>query len=266
MKTKDSVIPSEVSVILTNSKQQSFDLCFRPVNSISDIQAYISPRHGLSSELIITSALPLHKAVPFNFDAVLIKVDPQGLADTVSELQTDHSALLTVCCTAEEYEKGFFYLLVRPFIARIFEIKKLTTSFIRKEKYTYLTPYHELSEEFKASSDDEIIQALLRQQEGEGLRSEFPYAYVWYHDLLFVVLKTSIPGYAASRINDDVTNAYLKLVKSGLNPIPVEAIYHRPFIKSVYKATARHTWSGIQGSYQHRFSDSLLKTQTDLAK
>lgn len=235
-------------ITLSSPLQRPFDLWLTEVSTPQELQSLVQHPGGLQTDCIIRQPNIWHALPPLRFSAVLLHFSPASLLlhlQTVDE-HTDWPSLAVR--TTAEAARGFTHLLVRPSLVAEYGIKVWDATIqIHPAGTTYLSDLHKPANAFTPASGDQLIAAVEKQRSGEGLRSLYPYAYVWYHDLLYVITKISIPGFAASRAcNPQVLTALMVLQEKGYLPKSVEALYPRPFLSSIYQTTAKHTWYGIR--------------------
>jgi hypothetical protein len=180
--------------------------------------------------------------------AALLCFSPASLLLDIRYIDASTDWPYLIAKSTAEAERGYVHLLVRPSLIAEFGIRVQDTNLHIHEAGTLYLPDQALwPKAGNPATGEQLVSAILQQQDGEGLRSHYPYAYVWYHNLLYLVTKISIPGFAASRACDaQVFDTCIRLRESGYRPFQVEAIYPRPFLSSIYKTTAQHTWFGIR--------------------
>jgi hypothetical protein len=182
----------------------------------------------------------------FSFPAKLIKVDPGGnLCQIVYVRKTD----LVYSCETINLEGRGFYLLVNTDFFELFGL-------VLNESQAFLVPEpvenlaaDSLREPLeREKSAGEIVDAILSQQNGTGLRSLVPYAYVWYHDLLFMVEQMDVPiSMEPGRVNKAMYQASLIIEDKGLNPVYRKAAYPSMYYADGFlKITADDTWYGME--------------------
>lgn len=248
MNFKNTSGSASVPVKMLNSKNQSFTLWFKPVSGPEQIFDFVSPKQGLLTNIIITpfGREPFRLRLPLPFDACLLKVSSTGQLSILTDLSADKPVSETLLDLT--HDSGTFYLLVTPLFMKEFAIRNITFFFHQlNPALPFLPPAESLTTERKPNDAYEIFDAVIRQQNGDGLHSQFPAVYLWYNDLLYFIVKTSFPGYAASTGPDAiVTSAMLMLTQKGFDILPREAVYQRAFFSNRYKVSVEHTWYGMQ--------------------
>lgn len=239
---------STTMVTLTGRHQRSFHLWFTQVSTTSELQSLIQPPHGLITDCIIQQPDVLQAILRQPLSAVLLSFSPASLLLHSHDLRDIGDRSQLPGKVIDEAARGFTHLLVRPSLLAEFGFGVHHTNlYVHETDMKYLPATGNLPEAIQPANSRQLIAAIKEQQDGEGLRSHYPYAYVWYHDLLYMVTKISIPGFAASRACDpQVLDACGVLQESGFRPKSVEALYPRPFLSSIYQTTAKHTWFGIR--------------------
>lgn len=247
MKVLETPFHESISARILNSKDQEFIIWGEPADSSAEIYQNLNYRHALLQTMFLLpeSSDIYHIRMYYNFDAVMIKVNEQGIVSSIMYISEKADPLPISEIHANS---PGFYILAKPGFSKQFALKP-GQSVIRLEK----VESGNLSETTVESTDkpDEstegIIEAILSDRTGQGLRSRIPHVYVWYNDLLFIVSKLSFPGYCASGpASDAVFKAFEHLKKMGIEPVLREAVYRRVFMSNRHAITAQDTWWGIE--------------------
>jgi hypothetical protein len=247
MKVLEIPFNESISARILNSMDQEFIIWGEPAYSAVEIYQNLNYRKALLQTMFLLPEIPGINRIHmyYNFDAEMITVNEQGII--IGIINIPAKADIQLISEIHANSPGF-YILAKPGFSKQFALKP-GHSVIRLEK----VESGNLSETTVESIDkpDEstegIIEAILSDRTGQGLRSRIPHVYVWYNDLLFIVSKLSFPGYCASGpASEAVFKACEQLKALGIEPVLREAVYRRVFMSNLHSITARDTWWGME--------------------
>jgi len=236
-----------ISARVLNSNDQEFIIWGEPAYSPDEIHQNLNYRRKLLQTMFLyPTSRDMHRiSMFFNFDAELISVNEEGFISDCKfikgNVSRNHVAEIQSDCRA-------FYILANPGFSMLFGLVPLKSSAcIGKRESVYETQTKTQLTEIPDQSTEGIVQAILSDMSGKGLRSKIPHIYVWYNDVLFVVNKLSFPGYAASGpASEAVFQACLQLKSLGIEPVMREAVYGRIYMSNLYSITPHTTWWGME--------------------
>ncbi len=234
-----------VSFELINSKDQDFILWAEPSNGYYENLQALNNRKKIYQPLLLCIPSGQHNIVikhQFRFPVEVLYINEFGQVFKIQNLSSNSIPSEIIFYSAIE-------VLITPVdFCKVFSIRE-GNSFIKKissPKVDVINPKPVDIEKDDLTSD-KIVEFVLNDKPGKGLRSSMPSLYVWYHDLLFFINKTAFPGYAASKpMNNKVKNAINILKSKDVCPILRDTAYPRVYLNILKDVKPIDTWWGME--------------------
>ena len=247
MKVLETPFHESISARILNSRDQEYIIWGEPAYSAVEIYQNLNYRKELLQTMfLIPESVGIYPMIiQYNFSVEMITVNGQGVVSSIVQISEKTNPQPF---TELNYGGSGFYILAKPGFSKQFALEP-GQSVIRIEKVesgnlseTIVEPTDNPDE-----STEGIIEAILSDRNGQGLRSRIPHVYVWYNDILFIVSRLSFPTYCASGpASEAVFKACEHLREMGIEPMLREAVYRSGFMSNRHAITAGDTWWGIE--------------------
>lgn len=246
MKSLKIPFNESIGVEITNAKNQRFRLWFEPAITVEEILYSFNHRLKLYQPLLLIVNKEDDNFIYLNyeFDAELIFINHQHKVSDIQfysrERQKSQGHL--------KINTHKYVIIASPGFAELFSIITNQSSlYINKNVVFSIEALMEPIQDYKDLTSNAILEAILSEKEGTGLRSSYPSYYVWYHDLLFLVSEMGFPGYSASApVRAITTKLKTELDKIGITSHLRKAVYQRHFMSQQDLISKEATWYGME--------------------